>query len=590
MRLHLIVLGLVPGMLPAPASPAEAASPRPFSAYAVLQSEPAPARAGCRVSHADGGEIRATLYSNDTAACPVARAAGEEIELGELADALAAVHMEQGSKASRGARPKGMDFRPPLDRIIDVRLIALEAREMGLTEQPDFREAMDAFRASTLRTTLQLEAAAGARPNPAQVEELFKAAVKQWKVRSVMFEQEEDAKAFRKAVGKGGSFDKLARAAVAEKKARGGEPGYVSIQQMVPEIAHAANALKKGQVSQPVKVSGGFVVLMLEGIRYPEDKKAREQARAQSLADEQRKAVRRFHESLVKKYATVDEKLLASLDFEAGGEAGFQLLAKDIRPIAQIRGENPITVGELTTEVSKKFFHGIADPIKEKRVNKFKMDTFEMMLGARLFAIEARDRKLDQTPAVRRKIAEYGRVLAFNTFIERVIIPGVKVTEADVQARYEERKAQFTFPQMYRLDGLGFGSAKAAQATLEKLKAGTDLEWLRANAEGQLRPEAQQFQLQGAPVSANTMRPSLVKVLTGAQRGDYRLYASDDGKQHFVIRVLEQIPPSVKPYTDVREQLAREVEAEKIAGALKDYAAKLRQVQKVDVLITRIAS
>jgi hypothetical protein len=166
----------------------------------------------------------------------------------------------------------------------------------------------------------------------------------------------------------------------------------------------------------------------------------------------------------------------------------------------------------------------------------------------------------------------------------------VKVTEADVQARYEERKAQFTFPQMYRLDGLGFGSAKAAQATLEKLKAGTDLEWLRANAEGQLRPEEQQFQLQGAPVSANTMRPSLAKVLTGAQRGDYRLYASDDGKQHFVIRVLEQIPPRVKPYADVREELAREVEAEKIAGALKDYAAKLRQVQKVDVLITRIAS
>ncbi len=128
MRLHLIVLGLVPGMLPAPASPAEAPSPRPFSAYAVLASEPAPARAGCRVSHAEGGEIRATLFSNDTAACPVARVVADEIELGELADALAAAHMEQGSKASRGAKPKGMDFRPPLDRMVDVRLIALEAR------------------------------------------------------------------------------------------------------------------------------------------------------------------------------------------------------------------------------------------------------------------------------------------------------------------------------------------------------------------------------------------------------------------------------------------------------------------------------
>ena len=330
------------------------------------------------------------------------------------------------------------------------------------------------------------------------------------------------------------------------------------------------------------------MVLKLEGIRYPEDKKALAQARAQSLADQQRKAVRKLHESLVKKYATVDEKLLASLDFEAAGEAGFQLLAKDIRPIAQIRGEKPITVGELTIEVSKKFFHGIADPIKEKRVNKFKTDTFEMMLGARLFAIEARALKLDQTPEFKRKVAEYDRVLSFNAFIEKVIIPGVKVTEADALGLYEARKARFTTPQMYRLDGMGFGTAKAAQATLEKLKAGTDMEWLRANAEGQLKPDEQQLMLQGAPVSANTMPPSLAKVMTGAQRGDYRLYASDDGKQHFVIRVLEQIPPSVKPYSDVREELAREVEGEKIAAALKDYAAKLRSIQKVDVIITRI--
>jgi hypothetical protein len=290
----------------------------------------------------------------------------------------------------------------------------------------------------------------------------------------------------------------------------------------------------------------------------------------------------------VKRYATVDEKLLQGLDFEAAGEAGFQALAKDGRALAQIRGEKPITVGDLTIEVSKKFFHGIADPIKEKRVNKFKIDTFESMLGARLFAIEAKERKLDQAPEYRRKVAEYDRVLAFNTFIEKVIVPGVKVTEADAKALYERRKAQFTFPQMYRLDGLGFASAKTTESVLEKLKGGTDLEWLRANAEGQLPAEEQQFQLQGAPVSANTMPPSLVKVMTGAQRGDYRLYATDDGKQHYVIRVLEQVPPSAKPYADVREELAREVEGEKIVAGVKDYAAKLRSIQKVDVIITRI--
>jgi hypothetical protein len=590
MRLQPILLSFTFGLLPSASNAAAPASAKVSSAYAVLKSAPAAPVPACRVTRSDGGEIRATLYADDTAACPVARVADEEIPLGELADALAATHMAKDSMARRGAKPLGMDFATPLDRIIDVRLIVLEAKDMGLTEQPDYKAAMDAFRASTLRTMLQEQAAAGAKPDPAMVDRLVKAAVKQWKIRSVMFEKEEDAKAFRAAVAKGGSFDALAKAAVAGKKAQGGEPGWVSGKQMLPELAQAANALQKGQLSPPVKLTNGWVVMKLEGVRYPEDAKVRAQATAQSLAEQQRKAVRKFHESLVKKYATVDEKLLQSIDFEAGGEAGFQALLKDTRVLAQIRGEKPITVAELTDDVSKRFFHGIADPIKEKRVNKFKIDAFETILGSRLFAREAKERKLDQSPAYRQKVEEYERVLAFNTFIELVLVPGVKVTESDAIALYEKRKDQFTFPQMYQVDAIGFDSAKAAQATLEKLRAGTDLEWLRANAEGQLKVDDQALQFTGTPVSVKGMPASLAKALTGAQPGDYRLYVTDDGKQHYVLRVVNQVPPTVKPYADVREELAREVESEKIGAAVKDYAAKLRKVQKVEVIIVRIAS
>jgi nitroreductase len=590
MRLQSILLSLPFAVAPALSSAAAPAPSKVTSAYAVLKSAPPAPAPGCKTTRTDGGEIRASLYSDDTAGCPVARVADEPVPLGELADALAAAHMAKDSKARKGTRPQGMDFATPLDRIIDVRLIVQEAREMGLTEQPDYKQAMEAFRASTLRTMLQEQAAAGVKPDKAEVDRLYKAAVKEWKVRSVMFDQEADAQKFREAVAQGGSFDKLAKAAVTEKKAKGGEPGYVSVQKMLPELAHAADALKRGEVSQPVKVSNGWVVLKLEGIRYPEIKTARADANAQSLAEQQHKAVRRFHESLVKKYAKVDEKLMQSIDFEASGEAGFKALEKDPRVLAQIDGEKPVTVAELAGEVSQKFFHGIADPIKEKRVNSTKVDTFERILGSRLFAREARERKLDQDPSFRRKVEEYDRVLAFSSFIEVVLVPGVKVTEPEVQALYEKRKDQFTFPQMYRIDAMAFDNAKAAQATMDKLKAGTDLEWLRANAEGQLKPDDQALQFQGTPLSVKGMPVSLAKTLTGAQPGDYRLYATDDGKQHYVLRVAGQIPPSVKPYADVREDLAREVEAEKIGAAVKDYAAKLRKAQKVDVIVVRIAS
>jgi parvulin-like peptidyl-prolyl isomerase len=582
-----ILLVLAAALLPVTSRADASAAAPPDGAYAVLSSAPAP-RAGCRVARGEGGEIRAPLYSRDTAGCPAARVADEEIGLGELAGALESGHTAKGSKAGRGEKAKGFDFAPTLDRIIDVRLVVLEARDMGLTELPEYRQALEAFRSSTLRTTLQREASAAAKPDPAQVDRLYKAAVKQWKVRSVMFDQEEDAKRFREAAGKGGSFDALAKAAVADKKAMGGEPGYVSTHDMVPELAGAVNALQAGQVSAPVKVKSGWVVLKLEGVRYPEDAKALEQARAQSLAEQQHKAVRAFHQSLVRKYAKVDQKLFDGLDLEVGGEAAFKELAKDQRPLVTFKDEPPITVGELTREISQKFFHGIADPIKEHRVNAYKAEAFEMLLGARLFGREGRERKLDQTPAYRRKVEEYDRVLSFNTFLERVIIPGVKVTEAEVQARYDRRQAEFTTPRMYRLDGLAYASAKEAQAALEKLRGGTDLEWLRANGQGQLKA-GPQLRLEGALVSVNMLPASLVKVLTGAQPGELRLYATDDGTQHYAVRVSAEVAPSVKPYADAREQLARELEGEKIGAALKEYAAKLRQVQKVDVIVTRIA-
>jgi len=221
MRIRSILLGLTLGFAPAMSLAAAPTAPKATTAetagaFAVLASAPVPPRAGCKVARDAGGDLRAALYAADTAACPVARVAADEIVLGELANALASSHTAKGSRASRGEKPKGMDFAPTLDRIIDVRLLVLEAREMGLTEQPEYRQAIEGFRATTLRTTLQEQAAASARPDPAEVEKIFRAAVKQWKVRSVLFDKEEEATAFRAAVGKGGSFDALAKAAVAE--------------------------------------------------------------------------------------------------------------------------------------------------------------------------------------------------------------------------------------------------------------------------------------------------------------------------------------------------------------------------------------
>ncbi|HZZ85214.1 MAG TPA: peptidyl-prolyl cis-trans isomerase [Anaeromyxobacteraceae bacterium] len=588
MRLASISLGLLLGALPFRAIGAAPDGGKLSGAYAVLKAAPSPAYPDCRATPS-GEEVRAPLFSAASAGCPVARVAGDAIMLGELADALGQSHLAARSGARRGAKPRAMDYGPVLERLVDLRLVVLEARRMGLNDLPESREAMAAFQATTLRGLLQGQVTAGVKPDPGEVDKVYRAAVKQWKLRSVMFNQEADAKRFREDLAKGKSFQALAKAAVAAKKAQGGEPGYASAKQLLPELAQAAARLAQGQASQPVKVTAGWVVLEVEGARYPKDAKALAEARAQSLASQQFKAIRGFYRELVKKHATVDEQLLKQLDFEAKGEAGYQALAKDGRVLAAIRGERPVTVADLTGEISKKFFHGIDGPIKEHRVNLQKADTFESLLGSRLFAREAAERKLDQTAAYRGKVRQYERVLALNTFVEKVLVPEVKVTEGEVKARYEQKKGGLTSPAMYRLDGLGFRDRRTAEEAVQKLKGGTDLNWLRASADGRLDPDRQQLRFDGGLVSANALPPGLAKVLAGARSGEYRLFSSEDGAEHYAVRVVEQLPPSVTPYAEAREKLARELEGEKLAAGLKEYAAKLRKVQQVDVLVTRIA-
>jgi parvulin-like peptidyl-prolyl isomerase len=576
---------MIPAMLLALAA---AAPPAAAASASVFLKAAAAAPSTCRATRVDDQLVRVTLFAPEFEECRVALVGDEAIPLRELAAALELGHLSR-SRARGPAKRADMDFTPALDRLIATRLLVQEAREV-LEDTPDYRGQLEQYRASALRAMLQRTAARGAKPDASEVEKLYREAVREWKIASVLIEKEDDAKAFEAALKAGGKFDALAKRWVAEKKAKGdGKAQFVSRKRMLPEILAAVQGAKRGVPVGPIKISGGWVVLRVDGTRHPaNDAAARAEARARSLARVEHDAVRRVYLSLLKRHAVVDEALLKKLDFEANGEKGFEELMKDERPLATIRGEKPITVGDLTRALAMKFFHGIASPIEQRRVNPLKNEAFEKLLGSRLFAKEAAARKLETRPEYLREVEEYERALAFNSFVEKVIAPDVKITEEEAFGLYEQRKAEYTAPEMYKLDGFAFTTSDGAQAAIEKLKGGTDFAWLRSTAPGQLAPERRTLQFDGRTVSAATLRPELAKALAGARSGEYRLYAASEAEV-YVIRVLEQVPPTTQPYADAREKIVKKLFNEKLTRAIGEYADKLRKAQRVDVLITRVS-
>ena len=527
--------------------------------------------------------FKAPIFSTLFSDLPVATVDDERITLDELNDALAALH-ESASEEKKTGRE---DFMPVLDRLINTRLIYLEAGTMGIDELPEVKSAIKDYSDATLRELLKNRHTQGVKPVKAEVDRFYKDAVIEWKLKSIIFNKEDDAKAMAEAVKNGKDFDAQSKEYIANKKAKGGEEGgYMGVNNLLSQISGAARAMKKGSVSPVIKVPDGYVIFRLEDVRYPEDAKAKAEAERQSLEKQRFEALQKYYDSLVKKYVKVDKKLFNSLDFEAK-EPGFEKLLKDKRTLAHIKGDKSITVGDLTTALSEKFYHGVEREKKEKKLNSMKVPAFNELLYKRVFDKEVAREGIAKTEAFKKMLKEYKTSLIFSAFVQKVLVPDVKVTEDESKEYYEKHIQDFTYPEMMKLSSMAFSNEKDAKDALDKLRKGTDFKWLNANAEGQVKADKAQFLFDGQTLNVKGLGDDLQKALSGAVAGDYRLYTSPEGYS-YVIFVEEDVPAKEQPYKEARDSVAKKLFKDKLNKSVGDWAEKLRKAHDVKVYVTKI--
>ncbi|ACG74388.1 PpiC-type peptidyl-prolyl cis-trans isomerase [Anaeromyxobacter sp. K] len=580
----LLLAILVAFVAPRVASAAESAKP-PAAAKAA---DPSPAsKPASPAATAPGpmtARIEAPLFSPLFTQTPVARIDDQVVRLAELQEALATTHDER--KAGAATAP---DFKAVLQRLIDSRLLIMEAREMGLDEAPEVKEQLTVFKDVTLRQTLQQQVTQDVKPDALEVERVYKESVRRWKVRSLLFQKEEDAAAVKPALAGGKGFVELAKQLVAEKKAEGsGEPEVLPPDQTLPVVTTALQRLQKGQATPPLKLQKGFAILYVEDIVYPDDPAKRAEAEKASVDRQSGQVLTAFRKELDRKYVKIDEALLRKINFDAP-KPGFAVLVKDKRPIVRIAGEAPITVADLANAVGEKFFHGVEKPQQEKRVDKLKRPRLDGLIYKRVFTKEARVRKLDQSEEYLRAVEEYENSLVFGTFVQRVLVPDVSLKDDDLRAYYDGHRDEFTAAPLYRLDQLAFPDMKGAQRATERLARGTDFKWLKANAEGQLPPAQRALDFEGQLLSAKGLPEDLAGALASAQVGDYRLHQGPRG-QGYVVQVVSRTDPQVQPFEEAKPDIQKKLFGQALNRAVTDWAAKLRDAHRIETYITRIGS
>lgn len=553
----------------------------PLAKAAAEAVKPAPAEAETSL------HLKVPLFSEAFADVPAAMVEGDVIPIAEVTDALASMH--QGRHDEKGGKPDAaarVDVMPVLDRLIDVRLFAVEARNMGMDTLPEYEKSVSEWKATTGQEILKRQAVREVTGDPAVVERLFKESVQRWTVRSVLFANESDAIKLKAAVDGGAKFQDVAKQAVADGKAKGGEGTQpLTRQTALPHLVTILEKMKDGQVTPPTRLNEGWAVLELEKTEFPEDAKALEKAQSIARVEAQKAALKKYYEEISKRFAVIDQKLLKALDFEKK-KPGMAALKKDKRVVARIKGGKDVTVGEFAAALEAGFYHGM-DTAGAKKANRQKADVFDGLLAARIIPLEVTRLGIEQTPEFKRRLDGYRNGLLFSTFLTKVIAPKVQVNDETMRKHYEEHRKDYTYPGFYRLEALAFGTAKEAQAAVDKLASGTDFKWLNANS-AQIPPGERKVKFEG--LLAETGLPEeLAKALSGTRPGDYRLYAGP-ASQYYAVRVAEVLPPQEQPYEEVQGKLREKLFYDAVNASVKDWAGKLRKASDVKVFITRIGS
>jgi peptidyl-prolyl cis-trans isomerase C len=235
--------------------------------------------------------------------------------------------------------PPKMRYPFVVEFLVERHLLAQLAVKEGVAETDEYKRRLALYQAKALRDAYFFQ-----KIRPQVTEEMIKAAYDQEsakvaqtervRARHILLASEKEALDVEARLKAGEKFEDLAKKYSQDgSKDYGGDLGYFTAQEMVPEFSKAAFALKVGEISAPVKTDFGWHVIKLEdrktGAAQPYDqvksaiRNVLLRKRVQEIMDELRKTakVEVLDEDLKKYAADAVAKRKQLQEQQSGGAA-----------------------------------------------------------------------------------------------------------------------------------------------------------------------------------------------------------------------------------------------------------------------------
>jgi peptidyl-prolyl cis-trans isomerase C len=213
----------------------------------------------------------------------IARVNGVDIKQSDLALAEEDVGADMQAASPEAKREHLISY------LADIIMVTQAADKKNLADNPDFKRRL-AFLRSKLLMGYELQEEAKTALTDETLKQTYDEAVKSMsgqeevRARHILVEGEDEAKAILEQLKGGADFAKLAKEKSKDPgAAEGGDLGYFTKDQMVPEFADIAFKMYPGQLSNPVKTQFGWHVIKVEDKRIkqpPEFEKVKDQIEA----------------------------------------------------------------------------------------------------------------------------------------------------------------------------------------------------------------------------------------------------------------------------------------------------------------------
>jgi len=454
-------------------------------------------------------------------------------------------------------------------KLVDDRLFINEARNTGMDQYPEMKQAIETYilRESVVRLHDE-EIVQKVSVTEKEIKDYYKKNYEKVTLGLIELKSDEEAKAILEQLKNGGDFKEIAlKYSTHSAKGNAGEI-VLTRKALTNSIGETVSGLNPNDFSDVIKTTDRYYIIKLidrkeapdeefNDVKGRIEKEIRKQ-KEKKRSDEYLKYLR--EKAIIK----VDRELLSTIKLE-GDSGNTENWSKDKRPLVEVNG-SVLTIADLFS-------------MKTPSSVKSKDDIMNTWIDYKLVDHEALRRHYEMNTDLKKMVYQYENQILKNTFIKRIIMPQVVVSEKALEEYYSQHQKSFSKPVRFKIQHIAVKSMDEAQEIMNNLQNGADFSWLakrKSNDSNPLKGEDTRWF-----TKAELMKP-VQDIIETLKIGDISPIIKLDSS-YAIFKVQEKTEATVEPFDKVKDAVYKAYFNEQINTLIEKYVNQLKAEAQIKI-------